>query len=440
MKRLLIFQDKKPKTTNSNLDLIIDDLESRLEYMYRLSIEEIIDFFDQLVNYWQNDKFWKRHPYLRNLIDFFSRENLVNTLTIALHGNYKALDEFVDLGDYKSLLKAHPRGLTVHWLAGNVPALGLFSIFSALVTKNVCLVKAPSRGYEQLVDLLNTLNKIKTNKINGAEFTQSIAMVLIDRDDKKRQQKISLAADVRVAWGGKEAIETIMDLKKQLFCEDIILGPKYSYAVIDKQSLNTMGQKLAQRLAIDISVFDQYACSSPHTVFIEEKKPGQALKFAKELAKQLEFIRRTLLPKGKIDPAKAAEIISLRSEYELRGKVFSSSGTEWTVIYSPTEGLAKGCFSRVVFVKPIDKLRKLGDYNDRQKQTLGLGFTKENKRKYINSITRKGIDRCPNLGYLTFYESPWDGMFIFDRLVRWVSLHKDEQDKTIKTSFIPSRK
>jgi len=420
MEKLLIFNGGKTKDPDFDLDRLAAELRQRLDYMHSLSVEDIMDFFDELINYWDKADLSKEHPYLKNLSDFFCKKNLSIKLKIALHNNYFALDEFVDLGDDKMLFHAQPRGLTCHWLAGNVPTLALFSIFISLVTKNVCLAKASPKSYDELLLFLETFKFVKTKKIDGEEFIKSVAVILIENNDRDMQEKLSLLADARIAWGGEDAVAAITGLKKNLFCEDIVFGPKYSYAIIDKESVEKDSKKLAQKLAIDVSVFDQYACSSPHTVFLQ--KNAQA--FAEELAKQLELVNRMLLPKGKIDPAKSAEIISLRSEYELKGRVFSSKGTEWTVIYSEEPGLAKGCFSRVIFVKPIDDLEKIKDYNDRQKQTLGLGFTKENKLKYLDQITLRGIDRCPDIGFLTFYESPWDGMFVFDRLVRWVTMHK----------------
>jgi hypothetical protein len=424
MRKALVFNGQKVDEEDFSLEKSVRDLRSKLDYLYRLSIEDLIDFFAALIKQWEDSGLNKKYLYLKNLSEFFKKDNLQTTLKVALHGDYRALDEFVDLGDRKFLFKAQPRGLTVHWLAGNVTILGLFSIFTCILTKNACLVKASSAGWEELIDFLTTLNQVKTNDIDGRELAQCINVVLLEREDIAAHRQLSLAADARIAWGGRESIETIIGLNKKLFCEDLIFGPKYSYAVIDKESLAKSSTKLAQRLAIDVSVFDQYACSSPHTVFVEEAEKGQAIKFAKELAKQLEFVNRAMIPKGETDPAKAMEIITLRTEYELKGQVFSSQGTEWTVVYTEEEGLAKGYFSRVIVVKPIIGLEKIKEYNDRQKQTLGVGLSGENKLKFLPRITQRGIDRCPDLGFMTFYESPWDGMFVFDRLVRWVTVYK----------------
>lgn len=423
MEKVLLFEGTKKNLTNFTIDDIVKRLNSRREYLHEIDSDSLIKFLDSFIQFLKKEKLDKKYN-LKNFIDFFSKKNLSESLSISLRGNYKVLDSFYDLGSNSYLFRAQPRGIVVQWLSGNVSILGLFSIFSAILTKNVCLIKASSRGYVDLVFLLNVLNLVKTDKVDGKELAKCIVLLLVDRNDKESQEKLSMSADVRVAWGGQEAIDTIIGLKKKYYCEDIIFGPKYSYGLIGGKTLSKNLKKIAQRVAVDVSVFDQYACSSPHTIFVEGGL-GDAEKFGKELSIQLDLVNRTMLPKGEIDEGKAMEVISKRAEYELRGKVFASKGTDWTVIVTREKGLAQSCFSRVVFIKPISNMSKLEQYNDRGKQTLGIDFDLTEKKEILDKITLKGIDRAPDFGYMTFFEYCWDGMFVFDRLVRWVTTYKE---------------
>lgn len=424
MERTLVFHKTIRNVPDFSVDAVIASLRKRQDWLRHVSQDTLIEFFDRLVVHWETSGLVKKNLYLKNLTDFLRRNNLETVLTVALHQNRKALDGFVDIGDSKMMFLAQPRGLTVHWLAGNVTVLGMFSIILALITKNVCLVKASQRGYDELITLLDTFRMVHTDKLDGEDLASAVAVVIVDRHDAITHRALSLQADVRIAWGGKEAVETIMGLEKRLGCEDIIFGPKYSYALIDKESLRADMKGLAGKLAVDVSAFDQYACSSPHTVFVQEFKTGDAIAFAEELSHQMAFVNRVILPKGSVDSAKAIEIVAARATFAIQGRVWNSPGTEWTVAYSEEPGLAQGCFSRVIVVKPIVDLTALREMNDRRMQTLGVAMTIENKRKYLPEITAHGIDRCPDLGYMTFYESPWDGMFVVDRLVRWVSTRK----------------
>ncbi|MBU1975755.1 MAG: hypothetical protein KKG59_05105 [Nanoarchaeota archaeon] len=415
----LIFSKGKIVQKDADIKQVIDDLRESRDLIGSYSSDDLIEFFDKAAESWTKDKELLKifGGGLKHLADFIKKDNTVRMLDFALRGNHKVLDGFVDFNQPGYTYMCQPRGLVVHWLAGNVPLLGFYSIIQAALTKNVSLVKASNRAYEDLVKLLGSLNSIET-KISGKKLLQTICVVLVDRDDKKTQTIMSEAADVRIAWGGPEAIEAITSLKKSIFCDDIIYGPKYSYGIVDKAADQA---KVAKRLAFDICTFDQYACSSPHTIFVQ----GNSIAFAENLAKQLDFVTKKFLPKEDRDAQKNLDILTQRAKYSMTGKVFSSKNTDWTVIHTDEEGLADACFSRVVFIKPIKDFKELSSYSTRKIQTLGVAISGE-REKIISKLTRNGIDRCPKYGEMTLFESPWDGFFAIDRLVRWVGLCKDD--------------
>ncbi|MSS74071.1 hypothetical protein EXS72_00320 [Candidatus Pacearchaeota archaeon] len=382
------------------MNQIIQDLKNKREYIHALKIDDILDYLDAVGKSIEE----------KEVKNFMSKDNLKMMLDLALRGSYKILDDFIELKDGR-LYHVQPRGLAVHWVAGNVKTLGLYSLIQAMITKNVSLVRAPYSYYQELKKLAEVFERVDTSAIKGKEFAQTFAIVSIDSKDKQRNEEISKAADIRIAWGGKEAIEAIMHYKKDVFCEDIVYGPKYSYAIVDKKNATI---ESARKIAFDISTFDQTACSSPHTIFVD----GNALEFAQILSKELDKVNRLMIPKGFTDPGKKLEILTLREEYTITGTVFASKNTDWTVIYSDEKGLADPCFSRVIFVRSLDNLKHL---NSRHQQTVGIAMENNIKRtQFIDDMTLFGVDRCPKLGSMTLFDSPWDGMFAIDRMVRWV--------------------
>lgn len=381
---------------------IILELNSKREYLHNLPIDEIINYIDKVGKHIDNKEISK----------FMDKKNIIEMMNVSLRGNYKLLDKFFELTPGK-LYHAQPRGLAVHWIAGNVPSLGVFSLIQTLLTKNVSIIKSSSKTYDELNSFLNKFKEVNTDKINGQEIVETFKLVSIDNKDINKNEELSQAADIRIAWGGHEAIQAIINYKKKIFCEDIIYGPKYSYAIIDKFNVNIDS---ARKLAFDISLFNQNACSSPHTIFVESK----ALEFAKLLAKELDKVNRLILPNKESDPGKTMDILSLRTEYNIKGKVFASKNVDWTVIYSEEVGLAQPCFSRVIFVRPLhlDSIKYL---NTRHQQSVGLAMEGIEKRaEFVDKMTLFGVDRCPSLGNMTLFDYPWDGMFGMDRMVRWV--------------------
>jgi hypothetical protein len=408
-----------------NINRIIKLLRNQTKWLHDIPIEDIVEFLDTFGKYLEkNQKNVSFANGIQNLCEFLKKENLVRDLNVALRGNYKVLDEFVTLfDDSRFFYHSQPRGLAVHWIAGNVDVLGIFSIIQALITKNVSLVKVP-HNYERLLNLINCIKNVSTSKISGNDVLKCISLVHIKHEDIENQQIISDSADIRIAWGGQEAIESILSLKKKFSTEDIIYGPKYSFCIIDKESLTNNTTEIAQKIALDVSVFDQYACNSPHTLLIEKPEDEMIIKnFAQELGKSLDVVNRIMIPKEPISQEKSMEIHSLRAEYEFKGEVISSEGTDWTVLYADEEGLANPCFSRVIFLRPINDILSVDSYINKKIQSIGLSILDEKQRKEIlDKITLKGGDRCPSLGEMSVFHSPWDGMFSLDRMVRWITI------------------
>ena len=65
----------------------------------------------------------------------------------------------------------------------------------------------------------------------------------------------------------------------------------------------------------------------------------------------------------------------------------------------------------------------LTDSNTKKIQTVGITMKKEKRLELIDKLTFQGGDRSPSLGDMSTYENPWDGMFVLDRLVRWISTY-----------------
>ena len=422
MTKLLISNGELVNSETNSIKESIEFVKTSREWLHKQKIDDILEYVDVVGKNWSDEFSEKIGTNTSHVKDFLSKAYLENKLDIALHGNRHSLDNFVDLGDPKLLFHAQPRGISCHWIAGNVAILGVFSSIQSLITKNVSIIKAPA-NYELLVDLVSSLKNINTEKISGKDILKCFEVMYIDRDDHENQKLLSNSADIRVAWGGQDAIRTITSLPKDPFTEDIIYGPKYSYVIIDEKSLSENITSISQKIALDVSTFDQYACSSPHTVFIKTKDKKIMSEFSKSLSKEMENVERILLPKVKETEDKAKEIISTRSEYEIKGKVISSKNLNWTVITSDEDGFAQPTFSRVIHVRPYNEDSiMLGD--SRKIQSIGMSVDEKERFELADKITFFGGDRCPSLGKMSFFDSPWDGMFGMDRMVRWITTYK----------------
>ena len=350
----------------------------------------------------------------------------------SMRGRRGFLDGFQAVGGTsRRLLRAQPRGVVAHWLAGNVPLLSMLTLAQSIITRNANILKSASSFSRVLPALLDSFRGLEVCRpdgriLRGESIADTVAIVYFPREDVAAAEQLSRAADVRLAWGGREAIESIMNLPKRYGTEDIIFGPKLSYMVVGREALETERavKRLARNAATDASVFDQYACASPHTIFVEKggkaASPRQvAERLADEMAKA-----NVRIPKAPIDSGTAAQIESVRLRYEFTGELWRSEGTEWTVLFDEDwqKGLADPCYSRVICVRAIDDPLEAAQFAHRGIQTIGLALSGERRLQFASLASARGAERFPELGRMTYFDAPWDGLFPMDRLVRWISL------------------
>lgn len=408
-----------------------NNLKNKAKRVQVLPIHTILDFFDALSKKWStgNASFNKRfgHLGLFYVILFFKKENLENLLLLSLKGQLQHLDNFVFHPSIQKSIMAHPQGIVTHWLAGNVPVLGLLSLVQGLITKNINVIKVPKINGLILPQMIHNIKETHVilpsgENLSGEDIFGTVSCVYCDKNDIKSQETLSKNADLRIAWGGKNAVESVVKAPKKYWVKDIIFGPKYSFVGISKHAITKENLKdTAYKVALDASIFEQLGCNSPHTVFVEEGGSVSPLDFAEQLAKSMEKVL-TRIPKQTIPEDMATRIINKRCEYEFTGEVFAPKGLEWSVLYSDETELSEACYYRTVFVHPVDTLETLYTYVDHNKQSLGLFIEEERKNKFSKEITALGIERITDLGNMNHYDHPWDGMFPMDYFVRWVSL------------------
>ena len=255
------------------VDYIIDVLES---------------FSEALLD--RNNGLSQRYPNsgLAYIAHWCQRKNLENLVCQAFDSKL-VLDNFQPSKARKDrAYRAMPRGLVVHWMAGNVPTLGFLSLLQGVLSKNANLIKLPKDADGLLGDLMRTLEGIKTEKLNGSDLTKAMAAIRYDHTRTDVGKILSMQADVRLMWGSDDSIEQIQSLPKKIGCHDMVFGSKTSMIVIDKETLDANNlSDTARRVALDISVFEQMACASPHTLFLETNDDDDVERFAGALQKAL---------------------------------------------------------------------------------------------------------------------------------------------------------
>ena len=350
------------------------------------------------------------------------RKNNLKNIIIRNLGSLKYLDQFV--GEGKKKIKAQPRGLVCHWIAGNIPTLGIFSLIQSMLVRNSNILRIPELSHDFFLSLLKVLANTKTSNLNGHELLKSVAIIYFPSSDISLNNEFSSIADARIVWGGEEAVQSISKAKKMSHCEDIIFGPKYSFGVIDKDAQDSPDfPNIIRNFINDIILFEQSACSSPQVLFFESGKYNLR-QIAEMMAKEFQKASKRF-PKD-IDQFTATKIINKRAEYalSLNKDVICSKANDWTILIDDEFRLEEPIQSRTIFLKPVNSVLDILKLLTKKIQTIGIAiYNREKLLKFADAATYRGVARCVIPGQMNVYDSPWDGIYLLNRLVRWTTLY-----------------
>lgn len=421
------------ETNEERLLSVIDGLNARREWIRQQPVESLIGLIDLAAQKWLKDP---QFAFLKDkgllfLSQWCGKKHLAQVAKDGLRGDLKYADEFRPCLDGDAhLMKANPRGLVCHWMAGNVQILGMFALVQCILTKNVNLIKVAAKDGGVFASLLRAFVGLEYvlpdgSVIKGDDLLATIAVVYYSRYAVKLGELMSKSAKVRIAWGGKDAVETVAGYPSSIDCETVVFGPKLSYAVIAKESLDSEqdAKKLARRVSVDVSVFDQAGCASPHNLYIERGGTVSPERFC-ELLSEVFPKTELQIPKPTVAPEQVSAIHSIRGVYDFKGKVWGSANMSWTVLLSDEKPckLCPPVYSRVLMVHSVDHIDEALDVIEPYIQTIGIDASKEKAISFAEKATAKGVARLPKIGRLLNFEMPWDGVFLIDRLVRWNTL------------------
>jgi Acyl-CoA reductase (LuxC)./Acyl-protein synthetase, LuxE. len=414
--------------SNEQLGEIVNYLKAKQKWLINQPVDAIIGLISQVAQTWPNNVslLGLKDKGLLFLSSWCDNKHLKSISELGLRGNIGYIDRFMEFPNSdKHYLKANSRGLVCHWLAGNVQILGFFALIQSIITKNVNLLKISSRDNGVFVNILNTFvdTEYTTESgylIKGNDLLETIAVVYFSRHAKDLGVKMSMEADVRIAWGGKEAIQTVSNYPAKFDCETVMFGPKLSFAVISKEELSSEqdAKKLARRVAIDTSVFDQTGCASPHNLYVEDGGNISVSRFLEILGEIMPKVELQI-PKPITSIEQVSNIHSIRGIYDFKGYVVGSNNMSWTLLFDDKVERCSPIYSRVLFVHKIKSIYETLNLIDDNTQTIGIAAPKEKALDFALLATEKGVSRLPIIGRMLNFEMPWDGIILIDRLVKW---------------------
>jgi hypothetical protein len=325
-------------------------------------------------------------------------------------------------------LGAFPLGLVGHWPAGNIAIQPVLSMSCALLGGNFCIVRVPTGLVAETQAIVEKLHEADTAGV----LRDCIVLTTFDHDRTDLQQAMAETVDGAMIWGGAEAVSQIRSLQFPHWARVTVFGPRLSVAAMDAQSWADESEQAqwSRRIARDVWQFDQQACSSPQTLFLERHPNCDIEPFVRALRRA--FDEENLAhPRSEIHPGLSSAICLKRASWMLESDdhraVFPAT-PDWTILLgtssaipTPTQGKTLSVLLVDDLLEPISKFS--GDI-----QTLGLAVSNPSREATLaHAAASRGVDRIVKLGRMHVFGSPWDGMDLVRSMTRLVR-HMPSQD------------
>jgi len=420
-------------TENQSPEEILKDFIDRENKLQELEVDKIVNVFDHISRYLVSTECKIKDLLIKNelgFIIFWLKKSSIKKILTMNFEDYKYLDYPQYSKKNDTLLYARPLGLAVHWIAGNVPVLGVISLFQTLLTKNKSIVKVPAAFKNILssilIDIKNSPSFKSDIKHDLNILLDSIFVVYVEREDKKSQEFLSKISDIRVAWGGLDAVENISKLPKKINTRDIIFGPKLSLSFISKNSISSESQliTLCQGIADDVFAFNQAGCNAPHNILIEDDFKYSIEDFSKYLS--IEFVKKSKKSFVHVDPMLTFNLLVKKFLFQsdISKSLLEGEQNQWNIFLNKSKAIEKldqPLFSRNVFVSNVSSVERVGALLPSNVQSVGLMVEENIKLDVIKILSDFGVDRFPDIGKMSIYQHPWDGYLPLQQTIKWIS-------------------
>jgi len=301
-----------------------------------------------------------------------SPETVEAGLDLALAGwDADALRELVacELGSVEALQGACGPSVVAMVHGGVIPMPTLLDLLLPLLLRSPVLSKPAARDPVTPRLVMESLAEA------DPELAACVALADFRRDDAAALAALC-DADRVVVTGSDTAVDAVA---ARVPPERLVAhGHGLSVAVLgsDAEDLD----EAAQRLAVDVALWDQLGCLSPIAVYVldagdavprvrpavRRTRGARVDAFAAALAEALGRRERDW-PRGEIDPASAAQVAAERAAAEMRAAagapvaLHAGPGTSWTVVREADAAPRPAPLHRFVRVHPVPDLAALDD-------------------------------------------------------------------------------
>jgi hypothetical protein len=319
---------------------------------------------------------------------------------------------------------AHPqsiatgRGIAFHLPPQNVDTLFLYSWAIAFACGNTNIVRLPEQVSPTMTALLEPLIGLLDEAGSGDLF------LTYPRADATANELLSAVADCRLVWGGDAKAEVFNRLPMRLGGKSLAFSDRYSHAILSAPAVAALDEdglnRLAKGLHDDIRLFDQQACSSPHTIhLVDVDEVG--LGAVRHLLERLDGLARRA---PTTDPAhgmaKFAAACALAAD-DLAATATRLSNETTVIELVPTESRGSAVGGGFLSVRIAPSLAAIAETLTAHDQTLShFGLSGDDFAAFAAQAASRGVARLVPVGNALNFDQLWDGYDLVGELTRVV--------------------
>lgn len=371
--------------------------------------DDILEFLNALSASLLKDRESRLYPDVITFAFFCRKANLL-----------KLKEEYCEVGKLRL-----GRGQLFHIAPSNVPINFGYSLVAGLLAGNANIVRVSSKTFPQVDIVIKHIHQLSEDNA-FADVASRIVLVRYDRDSDAGAFFSSIS-NVRIIWGGDATIANIRQNSIPARSFDVCFADRYSIAVINPDSIMQASDaemaKLSEAFYNDTFLFDQNACSAPHTIF---------------------WLKSESLPQAK-EKFWAAAYAYVNSKYSLQAVMSVDKLTAFyrqavnmnirveqmpdnLIVRTDLKELPRNienfrCACGYFSERTIENLDEIAAIVSIKYQTLAyFGFTKDELTSFVKRNRLLGLDRIVPFGETTSFALTWDGYDLVKTLSREVSV------------------
>ena len=323
------------------------------------------------------------------------------------------------------------RGLLFHIAPSNVPINFGYSLVSGLLAGNTNVVRVSSKQFAQVDLIIKHLHALLASG-EYDEVANRIALVRYDRTSDANEM-FSAMCNVRVIWGGDATIATLRQNAIPPRAFDVCFADRYSIAAINPVAIMEASdaemKKLAEAFYNDTYLFDQNACSAPHTIFwVTNGNVNDNVNVDKAKEKFWIAVHEHVAAKYQLQAVMSVDKLTAFYRQSACMNVRKEEMPDNVVVRTELKELTKNiedfrCTCGYFSEKTISSLDEIAPIVNIKYQSLGYyGFGKEELRDFVIRNRFQGLDRIVPIGETTAFALTWDGYNLIDTFTRRPSI------------------